>query len=104
MTKGRSISTSFIAMHRRYHGLKDPDLRFRTSQLLRQLLPHIRSLLEGEEVSITYETTEDIELLLDQFEVQAGPELSDAIEMIREKLSSWLIAQSHVGWVKSTNR
>ena len=64
--------------------LRDAELRSATGQLLRWLLPQVRSLLEGEELAITYETSEQIESLLDQFEAEASLELQDTIRVIRE--------------------
>jgi len=63
--------------------LRDAELRSRTSHLLRMLLPQIRSLLEGYEVTFTNETMQEIESLLNQFEGQVSPELRDAIRGIR---------------------
>ena len=45
------------------------------AQLLSELLPEIKALLEGEEVIFTNEIIEEIESLLDQFATQASPEL-----------------------------
>ena len=55
--------------------IKNPELRAKMAQLLRELLPEIKALLEGEEVIFTNEIIEEIESLLDQFATQASPEL-----------------------------
>jgi streptogramin lyase len=66
--------------------VKDQELRSRTGQVLRRLLPQIQALLNGKEAILSVAVTQEVELLLDQLETKASPELLDTIEMIKEDL------------------
>ena len=68
--------------------LRDPELRSKTTYLLRQLLPQVRSLVDRKEAIFTHEIKQEIESLLNQFKAEASPELEEVLDQLIWELNN----------------
>jgi hypothetical protein len=69
--------------------LDNPFLTDRAQDFISEMLPRLRNSLRGEEISISSDEAEDIDLLLDQFETEASPRLKRAIRKAKGFFRKW---------------
>ena len=67
--------------------MNDSDVKNRMEILLRQLVPLVIPLMERENVILTSEMKDEIELLLDALETKGSPFLKAAIKRVRKELN-----------------
>ena len=66
----------------------NPELKSRSLSMVKKLLPHGVSLLEGQSMVLDADTVKEAEDLMNDFFEQAGSQLQKAIIEIREDLLS----------------
>jgi len=67
--------------------INDPDMRIRIEKILKQFVPLLTPLVEGESVFLPSEMKEEIGLLLDDFEVKGSRFLNAAVKKLRNDLN-----------------
>jgi hypothetical protein len=66
--------------------LESPGLSSQTAEVMAKLQPGLKSLVEGEGMTVSHELMDEIELLLEEFEAKASPGLRTAIERVKREI------------------
>ena len=66
--------------------IEHPSLTLQIRKVIHELLPGIQNLLEDNCMIVTGQQLVAIELLLDEFESKAGPDLKPLIKTIRDDI------------------
>ena len=67
--------------------IQHPSLSQQTREVIDELLPGIRSLLADKRMSLSKEQLVDVELLIDEFESKAAPELRTVIRKVKKDIN-----------------
>ncbi|MBW1854609.1 MAG: hypothetical protein JRJ00_08010 [Deltaproteobacteria bacterium] len=66
--------------------LSNPDIKFRITTVLKELMPFLQIRLEGEEMAVSGQILMETEKLLDDFMLVASPQLQPVIARIKEEV------------------